>query len=59
MFSKKLEFYKNNFENPVFQIGIFYEKTIIRLLCLFLDTPFEIYALHGDFDASRCQMPHR
>ena len=33
---------------------MFYEKTGVRLLGLFLDTPFEIYVLYGDFDASRC-----
>ena len=25
---------------------------------LFLDTSFEIHALHGDFEASKCWMPH-
>ena len=36
----------------------FYEKIDLRLLGLFLDTPFEIHTLHGNFDDSMCQMPH-
>ena len=32
----------------VLPIDTFYEKTIVRPLGLFLDTPFEIYILHRD-----------
>ena len=52
LFSKQLEFYKRNFETRFFFIGIFYVKTCLRLLGLFLDMLFEIYALRGDFQAS-------
>ena len=58
MFCKQLEFYKGNFETRFFFNNEFYEKISMILLCLFLDACFEIYALHGDFDANKCHMSH-
>ena len=45
---------KSNF----FFINTFYEKISVRLLDMFLDTFFEIYVLHGDFDPNRYQMSY-
>ena len=51
-------FIKITSKSSFFFKDTFYEKIVVRLVGLFLDTPFKIYTLHGNFDANRCQMSH-
>ena len=50
---------KKKIQNPIFFVGVFYEKTSMRLLSLFLDTLFKICALHGNFDINSAYLEIR
>ena len=56
MFSKLLEFSKNNFKTRFYRMT---REKWYEVLMSVLKTFSEIYTLHGSFDASRCRMSHR